>query len=407
MVQASWTLVDQFEMQQLTKLQANIPKSDDLKWCGELREYDAAVDRVTSRSNMRVQRFDDRDFYYVTTTDDPVIEELAQQGEATVFATDAILAHLMSCTRSVFPWDIVAQRVNNMVFFDKRDESNFDLLTVNENASEPPNQDDPEHMNHPDRLSLEATMINQNLSQQVLKSGKGAFYKKFDDANPFAGDDSKPASGAYRYRKFDLGGGLNLVARCEVQGVSLKKGDEQIANPTLLVRKPEKDERILSLTGYCVWLASRCHSGERAQEQLAQAGQVDGAGSAGRRGRDEGGLRVALELQGPVLARGAGHAVVQPEHVRHADRAQPEQHVGHHQDAVRAAAGAARGQVCDHEGPEQAHHAPVLGAARHLRGGGRGRGRGGRRCVGSPYQFNNALAHVAAYFTGTQGDSRT
>lgn len=223
MVQSSWDLIDQFEMQQLTKLQANIPKSDDLKWCGELREYDAGFDRVTSRSNTRVHRYDDRDFYYVTTTDDPVIEELAQQGEATVFATDAILSHLMSCTRSVYPWDIVAQRVNNMVFFDKRDESNFDLLTVNENASEPPNQEDPEHMNHPDRLSLEATMINQNLSQQVLKSGKGAFYKKFDDANPFAGDDSKPASGAYRYRKFDLGGGLNLVARCEVQGVSSRR----------------------------------------------------------------------------------------------------------------------------------------------------------------------------------------
>ncbi|KAG7383763.1 Eukaryotic translation initiation factor 3 subunit D [Phytophthora boehmeriae] len=226
MVQSSWTLIEQFEMQQLTKLQTNIPKTEDLKWCGELREYDATFDRLTSRSNKRVHRYDDRDFYYVTTTDDPVIEELAQQGDATVFATDAILSHLMACTRSVFPWDIVAQRVNNMVFFDKRDESNFDLLSVNENASEPPNQEDPEHMNHPDRLSLEATMINQNLSQQVLKSGNGAFYKKFDDANPFASNDAKPASGAYRYRKFDLGG-LNVVARCEVQGVALKKGTQQ------------------------------------------------------------------------------------------------------------------------------------------------------------------------------------
>ncbi|RLN90192.1 hypothetical protein BBJ28_00001877 [Nothophytophthora sp. Chile5] len=226
-VQASWTLVDQFEMQQLTKLQVNIPKVEDLKWCGELREYDAAFDRITSRTNTRVHRYDDRDFYYVTTTDDPVIEELAQQGDATVFATDAILAHLMASTRSVFGWDIVAQRVNNMVFFDKRDESNFDLLSVNENATDPPTQEDAEHMNHPDRLSLEATMINQNLSQQVLKSGNGAFYKKFDAPNPFASEGAKPASGAYRYRKFDLGGGLNLVARCEVQAVAVKKGTQQ------------------------------------------------------------------------------------------------------------------------------------------------------------------------------------
>jgi len=226
-VQSSWTLIDQFEMQQLAKLQANIPKSEDLKWCGELREYDASFDRLTSRSNVRVHRYDDRDFYYVTTTDDPVIEELAQAGDAQVFATDAILAHLMTSSRSVFPWDVVAQRVNNMVFFDKRDESSFDLLSVNENATDPPAQEDPEHMNHPDRLSLEATMINQNLSQQVLKSGNGAFYRKFSDTNPFASDDAKPASGAYRYRKFDLGGGLNLVARCEVQSVAVKKGTQQ------------------------------------------------------------------------------------------------------------------------------------------------------------------------------------
>ncbi|KAI9915517.1 hypothetical protein PsorP6_007281 [Peronosclerospora sorghi] len=227
MVQTSWNLIDQFEMHQLTKLQANVPKTEDIKWCGELREFDTAFDRITSRSNTRVHRYDDRDFYYVTTTDDPVIEELAQQGEATVFATDAILSHLMASTRSVFPWDIVAQRVNNMVFFDKRDESNFDLFSVNENASESPNQEDPDHMNHPDRLSLEATMINQNLSQQVLKSDAEAFYKKFDAPNPFASEDAKPASVAYRYRKFDLGGGMHLVARCEVQAVALKKDKQQ------------------------------------------------------------------------------------------------------------------------------------------------------------------------------------
>lgn len=224
-VEASWTILEQFELAQLTKLQANLPNVEDLRWCGALNEYDSAFDRVTSKSNLRVQRYDDRDFYYVTTTDDPVIEELATKGEANVFATDAILAHLMASSRSVFPWDIVVQRVNNMVFFDKRDQSAFDLVTVNENASEPPQSDDPDSINHPDRLSLEATMINQNLSQQVMKATAGA--KQFAEPNPFASDDSTPASYAYRYRKFDLGNGLNLVARCEVHGISHKKATDQ------------------------------------------------------------------------------------------------------------------------------------------------------------------------------------
>ncbi|TYZ67753.1 hypothetical protein PybrP1_012997 [[Pythium] brassicae (nom. inval.)] len=225
-VEASWTILEQFELAQLSKLQANLPRAEDLRWCGALHEFDTAMDRVTSKSNLRVQRYDDRDFYYVTTTDDPVIEELATQGEATVFATDAILAHLMASARSVFPWDIVVQRVNNMVFFDKRDASAFDLVTVNENASEPPAADDPDSVNHPDRLSLEATMINQNLSQQMVKpAGPGS--KQFAEPNPFASDDTTPATYAYRYRKFELGNGLNLVARCEVHGVSHKKAADQ------------------------------------------------------------------------------------------------------------------------------------------------------------------------------------
>lgn len=228
-VQSSWTIVDQFELQQLTKLQANVPNVEDLRWCGELHEYDGAIDRVTSRSNLRVRRYDDRDFYYVTTTDDPVIEELATKGDANVFATDAILAHLMASPRSVFPWDIVVQRVNNMVFFDKRDESTFDLLTVNENSSEPPQSDDPTAINHPDRLALEATMINQNLSQQVMKAnGK---VKKLDEPNPFANDDgATPATYGYRYRSFDLGSGMRLVARCEVHGIANKHGKEQLVS---------------------------------------------------------------------------------------------------------------------------------------------------------------------------------
>jgi translation initiation factor 3 subunit D len=223
-VESSWTIVDQFELSQLTKLQANIPDADDLRWCGALGEYDGVYDRVTSKTDRRITRFDDRDFYYVTTTDDPVIEELATAGEANVFATDAILAHLMASTRSVFPWDIVVQRVNNMVFFDKRDTSDFDLVTVNENASEPPASDDPDSVNHPDRLSLEATMINQNLSQQVIKAG--ATTKTFEHPNPFASDDAVPASYAYRYRKFALGGDLNLVTRCEVHGIARKNNKE-------------------------------------------------------------------------------------------------------------------------------------------------------------------------------------
>lgn len=52
------------------------------------------------------------------------------------------------------------------LFFDKRDNTEFDLLTVNETSVEPP-QDDGNSLNSPRSLALEATFINHNFSQQV------------------------------------------------------------------------------------------------------------------------------------------------------------------------------------------------------------------------------------------------
>lgn len=64
-------------------------------------------------------------------------------------------------------------QVNGALFLDKRETSQFDYLTVNETAFDPPMAgEDPDNINAPERLSLEATMINQNFSQQILKSGQ-------------------------------------------------------------------------------------------------------------------------------------------------------------------------------------------------------------------------------------------
>ena len=59
-----------------------------------------------------LQRCEKKEFYYVTTTDDPVMEKLAVEGKGNVFATDAILAHLMASPRTIYPWDIVVQKVS-------------------------------------------------------------------------------------------------------------------------------------------------------------------------------------------------------------------------------------------------------------------------------------------------------
>lgn len=84
-----------------------------------------------------------------------------------VFATDIILAALMCSIRSIYPWDLVITKHDGKIFIDKRD-GVLDFVTVNENTPEPP-ADNTDDMNGSSSLGLEATYINRNFSQMVLK----------------------------------------------------------------------------------------------------------------------------------------------------------------------------------------------------------------------------------------------
>jgi len=212
-----------------------IPKEQDLMWCGFLDQYNDAYDKVSVKNAVPLKRFETKEFYPVTTTDDPVIEKLAIENTAQVYITDAILSHIMTCPRSVFSWDVVVQKLpDGTLFFDKRDNSQFDFLTVSETAMNPPpltpSDDDPEGINTLGKLSLEATSINQNFSQQILKRPIAQTRKKFELPNPFFdeedADGMEPASVGYRYRKFTFADGTSLVCRCELHGYVKKQREE-------------------------------------------------------------------------------------------------------------------------------------------------------------------------------------
>eukprot|EP00629_Pelagomonadales_sp_RCC1024_P017180 CAMPEP_0119273930 /NCGR_PEP_ID=MMETSP1329-20130426/11153_1 /TAXON_ID=114041 /ORGANISM="Genus nov. species nov., Strain RCC1024" /LENGTH=567 /DNA_ID=CAMNT_0007274187 /DNA_START=134 /DNA_END=1834 /DNA_ORIENTATION=- len=232
-----WKVVEEFDLAELTKLSTKAPEATDLLWCGELGLYDDAYDRVSTRAERKLQRAENCEFYYVTTTEDPAIEKLHEERAGTVYGTDAILSLLMAAPRSVYPWDVIVQKADGSLIFDKRDTAAFDYLTVSETSHEPPQarpDDDSDEegqrkpdINTPEKLSIEATMINQNFSQQILKPG--AVAEKMALPNPFAEadeSDARPASLAYRYRKFALGE-HELVVRTEVHAVVDKRGNKQ------------------------------------------------------------------------------------------------------------------------------------------------------------------------------------
>jgi len=226
MVKDTWVVVEEMDFPRLGKLSLpSLAEPEDLLQCGSLEYYDKIWDRVNVKNEKNLQRID-RIFHTVTTTDDPVIRKLVKnEPNANVFVTDAILSTLMCASRSVYSWDIVVQKIGGKVFLDKRDNTEFDLLTVSETSTEPP-QDEGSNLNSPRNLALEATFVNHNFSQQVLKSD-GERYK-FDMENPFidVDEEGEVASVAYRYRRWDLGNNIVMVCRCELDAAQQGSNNE-------------------------------------------------------------------------------------------------------------------------------------------------------------------------------------
>jgi translation initiation factor 3 subunit D len=87
------------------------------------------------------------------------------------------------------------------------------MITVNETSLE--YHDEKEQINSPLSLSHEATLINQQFPLQLLKKDAEPF--SYNKPNPFKSDDMTPL--AYRYRKWGLENGFDLVCRCEVDAI--------------------------------------------------------------------------------------------------------------------------------------------------------------------------------------------
>lgn len=226
-VKPDWRMIEEIDFNRLSKLNLETDAGEDIENYGFLYYYDRQYDKPAVKGMEKKLEVIERLYYNPTTSEDPIIQQLAEKDEATVFATETILSMLMCATRSVYPWDIVIVRQGNKVFLDKREGSNLDYVTVNENAVDPPMDaaDGKESINSPQALSLEATFINENFAHQVVIESEDRKYN-FEHENPFyGGEESEPlASKGYRYRRFDLSVSeddpIHLIVRAEVDAVS-------------------------------------------------------------------------------------------------------------------------------------------------------------------------------------------
>ncbi|KAI9869073.1 MAG: hypothetical protein M1813_002897 [Trichoglossum hirsutum] len=227
-VKPEWKMLEEIDFNRLTKLNLDTDEGEDLDSYGFLYYYDRTYDKQPVKTTERKLNVVDRAAYNVTTSSDPIIQELAEKDEATIFATDNILSMLMCSPRSIYSWDIVILRQGKKVYLDKRDGSSLDMVTVNENAADAPlelSEGNKDSINAPGALALEATFINHNFANQTVIESETAKYEMAHE-NPFydPSEETDPlASKAYKYRRFDLSLNdeepVHLIVRTELDAV--------------------------------------------------------------------------------------------------------------------------------------------------------------------------------------------
>ncbi|EAS37016.1 eukaryotic translation initiation factor 3 subunit D [Coccidioides immitis RS] len=230
-IRPEWSMLEEIDFSRLSKLNLETPDGEDLDNYGFLYYYDRSYDKAPVKNTERRLRALERAAYNVTTSADPVIQELAEKDEATVFATADILSMLMCASRSVYSWDIVIVKHGNKIYFDKRDNASIDLVTVNENAADAPmeaseGQAKHDSINTPGALALEATIINHNFALQTVVESDSAKVE-FSHPNPFynPSEETEPlASKGFKYRRFDLSlekdeEPVQIIVRTEIDAV--------------------------------------------------------------------------------------------------------------------------------------------------------------------------------------------
>lgn len=226
----TWRLLEEIDFNRLSKLNLDTGEGEDLDDYGFLYYYDRSYDKQPGApTSARKLNVVERAAYNVTTSLDPIIQELADKDEASIFTTDNILSMLMCAPRSVYSWDLIIIRQGNKIFIDKRDGSNIDRVTVNENAADAPMETaegTKDTLNSVGALMEEATHINHVFPiQTVLESetskrdmpNEHPFYNSAEETDP-------PASKAYKYRRFDLSleadnEPLHIIVRTELDAV--------------------------------------------------------------------------------------------------------------------------------------------------------------------------------------------
>jgi len=156
-------------------------------------------------------------YNWVSTIEPTFAEIITTKEDLNVFASDAVIATIMTAPLAVYPWDISVTKLNGKIILDIDESKIFNYTTIFESATNPP-EDDPKKdklsVNGPKKLSWEATMSNHYFSQQALLPETTYELGPDPNFNIPEGKD-KPKKG-YVYKAWEIEKGIKLCVRCQV-----------------------------------------------------------------------------------------------------------------------------------------------------------------------------------------------
>lgn len=246
-VRPEWTMLEQFTLSSLGKLNMSVKdlaEPEDLMKFGSMKLYDKSFDRVTPKSNTALKKYAKPKVPNPTTSQDPILQKMAADGQAKVFATDNIIATLMCAPRATYSWDITVTKKDGCIFLDKRPDSNFDVLTVNETASQSPIEEDKDNINGVEHLGQEATQLNYNFTQQVTETSQKK-HKIGEESWIFGSAEARKAHPVgHRYRRWKIDENLSVIVRCQVDAAMQNKGENILVSVKAL---NEFDSRVTNV----------------------------------------------------------------------------------------------------------------------------------------------------------------
>jgi len=120
-VKTEWEIVVDFTKQRFDKLPNLIPGKLGCKIsAGKLPAHDPNWEKVRTTRSKKLPTFEGTVPNEMTYRD-PVIQELAGEGDISIFATDLAVASLMTSSKANYPWDLVIKKAEGFLFIDKRD----------------------------------------------------------------------------------------------------------------------------------------------------------------------------------------------------------------------------------------------------------------------------------------------